>query len=92
MVQSHFSQVEIITTRVIQHWKTLFSLRYEDRAKSILHKLKKGKSVTVTNNVFLKACSVISIEAKEIQQEVKVVLKDSNLSYHEMLERIHANY
>jgi len=75
----------------MQHWKTLFLLRYEvrasflafyNKAKSILHKLKKAKSVAVTDNVFLKSYFAIAIEAKEPQQEVEGFLKDTNFIYH----------
>jgi len=100
-VQFHLSQADIITDRLMQHWKALFSLQCESRdsflafyskAKSTLHKLKKSKSVTVTDNVFLKAYFVMAIEADELQQEIKGFLKYSSFSYHENIERIFAYY
>ena len=54
--------------------------------------MKKIKSVTVIDNVFLQAYFDMAIEAKELQQEVKHFLEDSSSSYHEILERIHADY
>ena len=60
-IQCNLLRVDITTSRLIQHWKTLCLLLCEDRdsflrfyskAKLILHKLKKEKYVVVTDNNF----------------------------------------
>jgi len=58
-------------------------------AKSILHKLNKGKSVAVTDNFFLKAYFSMAIKAKDLQQEVNVFMNDSSSKYHKILENVH---
>ena len=61
-------------------WQQLFGLKCEDkdsflhfysRSKSILHKLKKNKSIAVTDDIFLRAYFAKVIEAPELQTEVK---------------------
>ena len=47
----------------------------------MLHKLKKGDSVDVTDDVFLKVHFVMLIEAPELQTEVQGFLKDMTKSY-----------
>ena len=62
------------------------------KVKGVLHKLKKGKSVAVTDNMFLKAYFAMVIEASELQTKVRDFLKDTTKSYMEIFEEIHADY
>ena len=63
-VTKHLTTSNVTMARVMSHWKVLFGLKCESRndflafyskANGILHKLKKGNSVAVTDNVFLQA-------------------------------------
>ena len=69
----------------MSQWKALFGLKYQDRGdfptfysklKGIIHQLKKGKSVAVTDGVFLKAYFTIVIESPKLQTEGRSFLKD----------------
>ena len=48
-----------------------YFLAFYSKDKSILHKIKKDKSVAVIDNNFLKAYISMAIEDKETYQEVK---------------------
>ena len=67
-------------------------LTYYSKSKGILHHLKKGNSITVTYDVFLKAYFSMAIDAPELQSEVKGFLKKSSSSYSTTLEIIHLDY
>ena len=54
--------------------------------------MKKGNSVAVTDNIFLKAYFATVIESLELQIEVRVFFKYSTKTYIEILEEIQANY
>ena len=58
----------------------------------ILHKLKKSKLYAVTDDVFPKAYFAMAVKVKELHQEIKGFLNDSNLTYNEILEKIHTDY
>ena len=58
----------------------------------MLHPLKRGNLVAVTNKVFLKAYLLMTIDALELQSEVKKFLKEPASSYSETLEAIHLDY
>ena len=97
----HLTTSNVTTARVMSHWKTLFGLKCEScddflsfysKAKGVLHKLKKHDSVAVTDDIFLKAYFSMTIEAPELQTEVKRFLKDTDSLYSEILEIIHADY
>ena len=97
----HLTTSDVTTACVISHWNTLFNLKYKSRddflsvyfkAKRILHKLKKHDSVAVTDDVSLKAYFTMTIEAPELQTEVRGLLKDTDAFYSEILEIIHADY
>ena len=79
----------------------LFGLKYESRddflaiyskAKRILYKLKKGNSVTVTDDVFFKDYFEMVIEAPELQTEVRGFLKDITKTYTEILDEFQTDY
>ena len=100
-VMKHPTTSDITTSCVMYHWKTLFRLKCEDRddflafyskSKGILHTLKKGNSVAVTDNVFLEAYFDMVIEDPELQPEVWSFLEDPLKLYDKTLESIHANY
>ena len=100
-VTKHLTTSNVTMARVMSHWKLLVGLKYESRdnflafyskAKGILYKLKKGNSMPVTDDVFLKAYFIMIIEAPELQTEVRSFLKDTTKLYMEILEGIHADY
>ena len=75
-VIKHLITSDITTARVMSHWNTLFGLKYQSRddfvafylkTKGILQKLRKVKSVEVTDNVFLKAYFSMVIEARNFK-------------------------
>ena len=74
---------DIMTARVMLHWKTLFGLKCEDRdsylsfclsSRGILHELKTSKYVPVTYNIFLKAYFRKMTACPEPQSKVKSCL------------------
>jgi len=48
--------------------------------------------ITATDNIFFKAYFSMAIEVKELQQEVKEFLRDTNAVYAETLELIHTYF
>ena len=62
------------------------------KSKGILHCLKRGNSIVGTNTLFLKAYFSMSIDALEIQSEVKKFLMDPSSNYSQNLESIHLYY
>ena len=58
----HLTTSDITTSRIMSYWKTLFGLKCESRDdflafysndKGFIHKLKKGNSVAITDDIFL---------------------------------------
>ena len=83
------------------NWKSLFSLKYEDRdsflhfhfkTKEIVHQLNKGNLITTIDGFFFKAYFAMVIEAKCLQHEVKGFLRDINTVYSETIELIYADF
>ena len=100
-VIKHLTTNDVTTAHVMSQWKKLFGLKCEScddflafysKAKCVLHKLKKHDSVAVTDGVFLKAYFAMTIEAPKLQAEVRGFLKDTDSTYSEILEIIHADY
>jgi len=100
-IEKHLSSTDIKTARVMKNWSSLLSSKCEDRdfflsfylkTKCIFHKLTKVNSITVKDNVFLKACFLMAIESTELQTEVKGFLRDTNVMYSDTLELIHAEF
>jgi len=99
-IEKHVLSTDINTARIMTNWSSLLSSKYKDRdsflsfysnIKGILHKLNKGDLIAAKDDVFLKACFSMDIEATELQTEVKGFLRDTNATYLETLELIHAD-
>ena len=97
----HLTTVDVTMARTFANWQALFKLKCEYRddfltfyskSKGIIHKLKRGDSVAIHDEAFLKAYFSMTIDAPELQSEVKKFLKDPAASYSETLENIHADY
>jgi len=67
-------------------------LSFYSKTKGILHKLTKGNLIAIKDDVFLKVYFLMTIEATELQTEVKGFLRDTNTSYSETLELTHADF
>ena len=100
-IQSKLSTADVKIARMSQDWHDLFGLKCEDMdsflsfyssSKKILHKLKKSKSIAVTDNVFLKSYFAKVIQTPELQHEVKNLLKGDKASYGAILEMIASDY
>ena len=100
-VVSNLNSSDLTMARTMAHWNLLFGLKCEEKddflqfyskSKSILHKLKRDTSVAVTDDVFLRAYFSKVIEAPELQDEVKKLIKDKTGSYESILELIHQDY
>ena len=85
----------------MSQYQSLFGIKCEtmesflecySNSKKCLHNLKKGKSIAVTDDTFLRAYCTIRIEAAELQHEMKKVLKDLKYSYANILENIHSDF
>jgi len=83
------------------NWSSLISSKGEDsdsflsvysNTKGILHKLTKGNLIPAKDNVFLKSYFLMVIEATELRTEVRVFLRDINVTYSETLELIHTDF
>ena len=79
----------------------IFELRYESTdsflsfystTKGLIHKLKTNKSITVTDETFLKSYFAKVTKAPALQQEVKTFIKGGSNMYDEILEFIHLDY
>ena len=68
------------------------SLTFYSKSKGILHHLKRGNMVAVTNEVFPKTYFSMTIDTPELQSEVTKFLKEPASSYSETLEAIHLDY
>merc|ERR1740124_424761 len=100
-IQKTLNSSDVTTTRVMLNWQALFSLKCEDRdpflsfyskSKSTLHKLKKSKSIAVTDDVYLKAFFEKSISVNKLQGKSKKLLKGGTETCAEILASIHSNY
>ena len=56
-------------------------LTFYSKSKGIMHRLKQGKSVAVTDEVFFKAYLSMGIITPELQSEIRKFLKDPTVSY-----------
>jgi len=92
---------DVTTAWVMSNWQALFALKCEDRdlflsfyskSKLSLHKLKRSNSITVTDDVFLKAFFAEVISVDELQAELKKLLKGGIETCAEILEPTHSNY
>ena len=95
------TSADLQMARAMAHWNELFSLKcnekdsflqFYSKAKSILFKLKRDKSVAVGDDIFLRAYFAKVIEAPELQTEVKKLISDKNGTYDSILELIHKDY
>ena len=100
-IGSHLNSSDLSMAREMQNWTELFALKCEDRdsfvafystAKKLLHKLTVGKSIAVTDDIFLKAFITKVIEVPELQSESKKFLMDGSGTHAEILEKIYADY
>ena len=87
--------------REMHNWTELFALKCEEKdsflpfysmAKKLLHKLSVGKSIAVTDDVFLKAFMAKVIEAPELQSEAKKFLMEGSGTCNEILENIYKDF
>ena len=83
------------------NWSSLRSSKCENRdsflsfyskTKGILNKPNKGNSIAAKDAIFIHAYFSMDIEVTELQTEVKVFLCDTNVTYSETLELIHADF
>ena len=83
------------------NWSSLLLSKCEDhdsflsfysKTKDILPRLNKGNLIASKENVFLKAYFSMVIESTELQTELKEFLHDTNTTYLETLELIHADF
>jgi len=79
-IQLMLNSSDVTTARVMSNWQALFALKCEDRnlflsfyskCKSTLYKIKRSKSIAVTDDVFLKAFFAKEISVEEFQGESK---------------------
>jgi len=100
-IKKRLSSTDTKTARVMTNWISLLMSKCDNRdsflsfyskTKGILHKLDKDNSIAAKDNIFLKACLSIAFEATELQMEVKGFLCDTNITYSEILELIHAYF
>jgi len=99
-IQLMLNSSDVTTARIMENWQALFSLKCEDydsflsfysKSKSTLHKLKKSKSIAITDAVFLKAFFAKVISVDKIQGKSKKILKGGTETCAEILESIHSN-
>ena len=78
-IESHLTSADLTMARAMAFWNTLFGLKCEEKdsflhfyskAKSVIFKLKKYKSVAIGDDIFLRAFFAKVIEAPELQTEV----------------------
>ena len=100
-IKNHLSSEDVVTARVMNLWTKLFSLKCEDRDsfnafysqfKGITHKLTEHSSVAVQDDTFMRAFLSRTIEAPELQSEVKNFLKEPKIEYLEILEKVYIDY
>ena len=99
-IQLTLNSSDVTTARVMANWQALFSLKCEDcdallyfylKSKSTLHKLKKSKSIAVTDEVFLNEFFAKVISVEKLQGKLKKLLKGGTETCAEILESIHSN-
>ena len=97
----NLNSTDLTMARTIAHWNILFGLKCEEKGdflqfyskfKSILHKLKRYTSVTVTDDVFFRTYLSKVIEAHKLQNKVKKLIKDKTGTYESILELICQDY
>ena len=100
-IQSHLSSTDVITAHVMNLSTKLFALKCDDRdsflafysqVKGLSHKLSEHNSVAVQDDVFMRAFLSKTIEAPELQSEVKKSLKEPKIKYLEVLEKVFEDY
>ena len=100
-ISSHLNSSDLSMAREMHNWTEFFALKCENKesflafysqAKKLLHKLTVGKSVAVTDDVFLKAFMAKVIEAPELQTEAKQFLMEGSGTYAEILENIYKDF
>ena len=101
IVQDELTSSELTMARAMSLWNQVFGLKCEDRddfqqfyskVKGLLFKLKKVKSVAVTDDVFLRAYFAKVIQAPELQTEVKKLITDKDGDYESILQLIHDDF
>ena len=101
IVQHELTSSELTMARAMSLWNQVFGLKCEERddfqqfyskVKGLLFKLKKVKSVAVTDDVFLRAYFAKVIQAPELQTEVKKLITDKNGDYESILQLIHDDF
>ena len=99
--ENHLSSEDVVTARVMNLWTKLFALKCDDRdsfmafysqVKGITHKLTEHNSVAVQDDIFMRPFLSRTIEAPELQSEVKNFLKEPNIQYLEILEKVYVDY
>ena len=100
-IKNHLSSEDVVTARVMNLWTKLFALKCDDRdsfmafysqVKGITHKLTEHSSVAVQDDTFMRAFLSQTIEAPELQLEVKNFLKEPKVKYLEILEKVYVDY
>ena len=100
-IKNHLSSEDVVTARVMNLWTKLFALKCDDRdsfmafysqVKGITHKLTEHSSVAVQDDIFMQALLSRTIEAPELQSEVKNFLKEPKIQYLEILEKVYVDY
>lgn len=95
------SSTDVKTMCMMAQRSEIFELRYESTdsflsfystTKGLIHKLKTNKSITVTDETFLKSYFAKVTKAPALQQEVKKFIKGGSNTYDEILEFIHLDY
>ena len=101
VIKNNLSSADITMARDMSHWNQLFGLKCEEkdnfllfysRAKSLIFKLKRDKSVAVTDDTFLRAYFTKVIEVPELQTEVKKLVNDRTGTYDTVLDLILKDY
>ena len=96
-ISDHLSSSYLATARIFENWMQFFKLKCSTRdkflgffssAKSILHKLKTANSVAVMDDTFIRAYLAKTIEAPELQQEVKQFILSSEGDYASILDKV----
>ena len=100
-ISDHLSSSDLATARIFETWMQFFNLKCSTRdeflgffssAKSILHKLKTANSVAVTDDTFIRAYLAKTIEAPELQQEVKQFIISSDGDYESILDKVFKDF
>ena len=60
--------------------------------KKVTHKLRKAKSITVTDHTFFKAFISGSISCEDLKTEAKGFLIEGTEMYNKIMDKIHVDY